>query len=227
MCPGGTEDVLSSLHSIFWPAFDPRSICIHKYWNCTPGRWGKKREGKEWVYQIWDRCRAWKENFLPLSSSPTVNHTASKRACLLALGLESFCQESSPVSDLWLRAEIHEIILLSSVPPGRCWVNNLILEDFTQCCCYFGQKRACISETTHLSTLPYENPERWGRSLGTAQGGWWRRTLEEREWKSACNWKDQGTTDIQALLHIWNVEWSTILVLQKGKQNWKRYREEQ
>lgn len=117
LCLGGTEDVLSCLHSIFWSAFDPRSICIHKYWSCTPGRCRNKREGKEWVYQIWDRCRAWKENFLPLSSRPTVNHTASKRACLLALRLDSFHQDSSPVSDLWLRAQKNRFTRSSCSPP--------------------------------------------------------------------------------------------------------------
>lgn len=216
MCPGGTEDVLPCLYSIFWPAFDPRSICIHKYWSCTPGRWGNKREGKEWVYQIWDRCRTWKENFPPLFSIPNVNHTASKRACLLAPRLDSFHQDSSPVGDLWMRAQKNRFMRSCCSPPGRCWLNNLNLEDFTQCCCTFGQKKAwedSISETTHLSTLACENPETQGRSLGTAQGAWWRRTLEEWEWKPACNWKDRGTTGIQTLLTFGI--WSTALVLQK------------
>lgn len=102
--------------------------------------------------------------------------------------------------------------------PSRKVLNNLILEDFTQCSSSFGRKKAwedSISQTTHLSTLPCENPERQGRSLGTVQGGWWRRTLEEWEWKPACNWKDRGTTGIQTLLTFGI--WSTVLVLQKSQ----------
>lgn len=114
MCPGGTEDALSCLHSIFWPAFDPRSICIHKYLSRTPGRWGKERKGKEWVYQIWDRCGAWKAIiFLILSSSPTVNQPASKRACLLVFETDSFCQDS----DLQLRGQWNRFTGSSCSPP--------------------------------------------------------------------------------------------------------------
>lgn len=45
MCPSGTEDALSCLHSFFWPAFDPRRICIINTWVIPLG--GEGRRGKE------------------------------------------------------------------------------------------------------------------------------------------------------------------------------------
>lgn len=161
MCPGGTEDALSCLHSFLWPAFDPRSIYIHKYLSHTPGRWGKERKGKEWVYQLWDRCRAWKEIFLLLSSSPTVNLPASKRACLLVFKMNGFCQDSSPVGDLLLRGQW---ILLPMMPPGRCWLNDLTLGDFTKCCCSFWEENGLRRAYTrnYSSLLTQREPGEFG-----------------------------------------------------------------
>lgn len=65
-----------------------------------------------------------KKSLLPLSSNCKLH--ASKRACLLALRLDGFHHDSSPVSDLWLRAQKNRFMRSFCSPPclqeGVDWV---------------------------------------------------------------------------------------------------------
>lgn len=133
-----------------------------------------------------------------LSSSlfqPNCKPTCIQECLFISLWNGQFLPKQLP--SLWPSVErtvkwIHGVMLLPTVPPERCWLHDLMLSDFTQCHCFFWEKKAwewCIPETTYLSISPRESPARWGSRLGRAQAGWWKRTLEEWEWKSACNQK--------------------------------------
>lgn len=178
MCPGGTKDVLSCLHAVFWPAVDSRSICIHKCLSCTP--WEVK-EGEE-------RERGGLSNLGSLQNLENNLSSLFQPHCKPAYLFISLCNgqclpRQVPVGDLGLEETYsqdhptphHTLRKVTSAwfNSGRPYPAPLMLKETVL-------RRLYTRKDSSLH-FPACEPGDVGRSVGRSDGGWGAKMREEGE----------------------------------------------